>query len=156
MNHELASKLAQAITARDELTAAIDRARSKPADEWPRVGDVVWYSATETVFSATWEGSEFDRCALARGNVYRTQSEAERADQRRIVEAELRKMARDAGPVVAGRAYEIRCGTKGWFVYWVAESSGMPRFPTRESAEAAIATITPARLDALGGDLLCC
>lgn len=138
--------ITRAIAVRDELTKAIEQAQTK--DEWPKAGEHAWYLGANGPHRVRWDGGEYDQDAFARGTVYRTQAAAERADQRRIVEAELRKMARAAGPVGAGLAYEIRRGDKGWKPFW-AEHSGMPRFPTRESAEAAIAAITPERLDLL-------
>lgn len=147
MNTELATKLAQAITARDELTAAIDRAQ-KPADEWPKDGDIMYTLDQCEVVKCRWSnGEKWQRMALARGNVYRTQAEAERADQRRIVEAELRKMALEAGPV-GHYWYEAR-----WDGHWspvpcdLQSPSGI-RFQTKESCAAAIAALGD-RLDLL-------
>lgn len=140
--------LQRAIAVRDELTAAIERAQTKPADEWPRVGDTVWVLQANGIARWGYGGRDDDRALLARGAIYRTQAEAERADQRRIVEAELRRMAREAGPIISPW-YELRKGATCWIVLTMSHLSGMPRFPTRAAAEAAISAITPERLDLL-------
>lgn len=77
----------QRLTAmRDELSALIEQAQ-KPADEWPKMGDEVWYTTTIGVEKGRWNAAGWCESAFVRGLVFRTQAAAERADQRRIVEA---------------------------------------------------------------------
>lgn len=141
--------LTRAIAVRDELTKAIEQAQTK--DEWPKVVGVAWYTVTTGVERGKWASVDCCEAALARGNVYRTQAAAERADQRRIVDAELRRMARAAGPVGDEWWYVVKNSGSGWtsLARMQTKFPNTPRFPTRASAEAAIAAITPERLDLL-------
>ena len=144
--------LTRAIAVRDELTAAIEKAQT---EEWLRVGVRVFLLTGYGVYPITWCDDESNRNYLARGNVFRTQAAAERADQRRIVEAELRKLAREAGPlntVMAERDgwWEVRRGLdEKWQPHSVLSVSTNPPFATYKAAQAAIAAITPERLDLL-------
>lgn len=145
----LTDAIARAEQAQADLSKAIAEAR-KGKEEWPKAGGRVWCVNANGIVVVDWDGGNWDKNAIARGNVYRTQAEAERADQRRIVEAELRKMAREKWTLRRfPEWYELRRDGGSWIV--VACELRSPsdiRFPTRESAQAAIYALGD-RLDLL-------
>lgn len=123
-------------TAADAIAKLIEDAEK----EWvPSNHDTVYLTDVDTVHAWTWRtGATICQEAMRRGLIYGTQVEAERADQRRIVEVELRRLARaSTDPRDKGRWMAGWCDGK-WSPMFTNGQYGMPLFPSVQSCAAAI------------------
>lgn len=77
----------------DELKASLVNG------EWPKMGDEYWFLDCGDIRRSWWDNDDLDRKRKQRGNIYRTEEEAKRADDRRILIAEIREFAGHYKPV---------------------------------------------------------
>lgn len=152
-------KLEAAIAAANEKLAELKAAEAAQAEKaWPQNGDRYWtLDDSADIFEATWASDSIDRSRFAIGNVFRTKTDAERGNERRIVLTTLRQLAR--GSWGGDKADWSNCVQDKWYLFcdhseqvWridygsTCQRQGAIYFATREAAQAAIETIGADRL----------
>lgn len=91
----------------------------------------------------TWRGDRHDEPMFTRGNVFRTKSEAEASERKRLVLQKLQDLADASGPVLS-TWYEVMHDEFGWGVFDVRKSTpGAIRFKTCKSADHALQVLGP-------------
>ena len=136
----------QAVIEWSEVSAKEARAKlaaldaEKPARWKPETHKQYWTSADPAPLNNF--GGDLDDRLYAMGDVWQTQAEADAEYERRCVLARMRDIAAEAGAVGDGWYY-INAGGRALFADCLIAAiwPGAVRFPTKESAERAIAEL---------------
>ena len=82
--------------ANDSTLAVFLASESEPVVDksWPQVGDKYWVADLHATFTkCIWDNDSLDKALAARGLIFRTKEEAEKADQLRLAMHELKVMS---------------------------------------------------------------
>ena len=109
----------------------------------PKKGDRYWTLGNTIVYSQTWADDEFDRNRYESGKVYKTKEEGEKACERELAEARLRRTSTFKPDFENGNGgwvvfYDHECKTLAIFKIGCYDSGEPVHYATREEAEKSI------------------
>jgi len=95
----------------DEMNKTITKMKAQPSGLWkPAIGEGYYYIGCDGFISVMKnDGTIFDKDIISMGNAYRTQEEAERARDKRVVTQRLRELA---------GGYRFKAGVTNWELYY--------------------------------------